>query len=132
MTAPTCTTSWPTPRGTAAEVANLNYWAYWIGESADDQVGDEFMAYDDPNQWVGAHLLHHLTNRLEPASRHLPLNLHTVHALVASRPMLLTGWPAARAALAEALERIASSDALTRTGRDQVAGLRYALRIANR
>lgn len=79
------------------------------------------------------HLLRHLAARLDPASPHLPLNLHTVHTLVASRPVLLTGRPGIRASLTEALDRIASSnDALTRTGRDQVAGLHYALRIANR
>jgi hypothetical protein len=118
--------------GTFAEVTNLNYWAYWIGELAGDRTTDDFMAADDPRQWVGVKLLRHLTVRLDIASPHLPLNLHSVHALVATRPALLTGWPCARASLAGALDRIASSDTLDRIGRDQVAGLRYALRIANR
>jgi hypothetical protein len=121
-----------TASGTAAEVANLNYWAYWTGELADDQTSDDFMADDDPGHWAGVRVVRHLTTRLDPASSHLPLNLHTVHTLVVSRPVLLTGWPGIRASLSDALDRIASSDALTRTGRDQVAGLRYALRIANR
>jgi hypothetical protein len=95
-------------------------------------TSDDFMAHDHPGHWAGVRLLRHLIARLDPALPHLPLNLHTVHALVASRPVLLIGWPGLRASLAEALDRIASSDALTRTGRDQVAGLRYALRIATR
>jgi hypothetical protein len=49
-----------------------------------------------------------------------------------TRLVLLTGWPGVRVALGEALDRVASSDTVTRTGRDQVAGLHYALRIADR
>jgi hypothetical protein len=37
-----------TTSGTMAEVANLNYWAYWIGELPDDQTDDGFMLSDDP------------------------------------------------------------------------------------
>jgi hypothetical protein len=118
--------------GTFADLANLSYWAHWIGELAGDRTTDDFMAAHDPRQSVGVELLRHLTARLDIASPHLPLNLHSVHTLVATRPALLTGWPCARASLADALDRIASSDTLDRTGRDQVAGLRYALRIANR
>jgi hypothetical protein len=76
--------------------------------------------------------LRHLTNRLEPDSPHLPLNLYTLHALIASRPSLLNGRPAVRAPLAEVLVKLASIGRLPRTGRDQLAGLQYALRIADR
>jgi hypothetical protein len=115
-----------------AELANLNYWAYWIGELDDEQTSDAFMLDRDTRSWTGVRLLQHLTNRLEPDSPHLPLNLHTLHALIASRSSLLGGRPALRAPLAEVLARLASTQCLTRTGRDQVAGLQYALRIADR
>ncbi|WP_406634823.1 hypothetical protein [Amycolatopsis sp. WGS_07] len=118
--------------GTRAEVANLNYWAHWIGELPDDQSDDRFMAEADTRAWSGKRLLHHLAGRLDPSSPHLPLNLHTVHSLVASRPTLLTGPSAERDALIGALELLSSCDVLSREGRDQVAGLHYALRLANR
>ncbi|MFC3451585.1 helix-turn-helix domain-containing protein [Amycolatopsis speibonae] len=118
--------------GTRADLANLNYWAHWIGELPDDQTDDTFMAADDTKAWSGVRLLHHLVSRLDPASPHLPLNLHTVHTLVASRPALLTTSPDARGALARALEMITSVNVLTQEGRDQVAGLYYALRLADR
>jgi len=89
------------------------------------------MLDDDTGSWTGVRLLRHLTNRLEPGSAHLPLNLYTLHALIASRPSLLNGRPVVRASLAEALDKLASTGHLTRTGRDQLAGLRYALRIAD-
>lgn len=117
---------------TRAEVANLNYWAHWIGELNDEQASDEFMLNADTRSWAGVRLLRHLTNRLGPDSAHLPLNLHTLHTLIASRPSLLSGRPAVRASLAEVLDRLASADRLSRTGRDQLAGLQYALRIADR
>lgn len=115
-----------------AEVANLNYWAHWIGELVDEQITDAFMLADDTRSWTGVRLLRHLTKRLEPDSPHLPLNLHTLHALVASRPSLLNGQSVMRASLAETFDELASTDRLTRTGHDQLAGLQYALRIADR
>jgi hypothetical protein len=92
-----------------------------------------FMLDDDTRSWTGVRLLRHLTNRLELDSPQLPLNLYTLHALIASRPSLLHGRPAVRAWLAEVLANLASTDdGLTRTGRDQLAGLQFALRIADR
>ncbi|MGI5503266.1 helix-turn-helix domain-containing protein [Lentzea sp. CA-135723] len=114
-----------------AEVANLNYWAYWIGDLSDEQTNDAFMLSDDTQSWTGRRLLDHLLDRLDPESPHLPLNLHTLHALVASRPALLKARPDARKPFGEVLDRLASSGNLTGAGRDQVAGLRYALRIAD-
>jgi transcriptional regulator with XRE-family HTH domain len=115
-----------------ANLANLNYWAYWTGEMDDDQTNDGFMLEHDRRSWEGVRLLRHLTSRLDSESHHLPLNLHTLHSLIASRPTLLTTQSVARCRLAEAVEKLASTDVLNRTGRHQVAGLQYALRIAER
>jgi hypothetical protein len=117
---------------TRAEVANLNYWAHWIGEMNDEQTSDAFMLDADTRSWAGVRLLEHLTERLRPDSPHLPLNLYTLHALIASRPSLLTGRSAVRTSLTDTLERLASTHCLNRTGRDQLAGIQYALRIADR
>jgi transcriptional regulator with XRE-family HTH domain len=117
---------------TRAEVANLNYWAHWIGELHDDQTSDVFMWDDDTRAWTGIRLLSHLTNRLAPDAPHLPLNLYTLHTLIASRPALLSGRSAVQTRLAEVLDQLSSAEELTRTGRNQLAGLHYALRIADR
>jgi hypothetical protein len=118
--------------GSLDEVANLNYWAYWIGELDDVRIDDSFMRDEDTRAWSGGALPAHLSGRLDPTTPHLPLNLHTLHTLVASRSELLDARPHLRACLAESLDRLASSDSLSRTGRDQVAGLHYALRISSR
>lgn len=117
---------------TRAEVANLNYWAHWIGELTDEQTNDGFMLSEDTRSWTGMRLLRHLSDRLAPSAAHLPLNLHTLYVLVLSRPTLLQERAAVRRRLGEVLERIGSSDCLSRTGRDQVSGLHYALRVAAR
>lgn len=116
---------------TRADVANLNYWAHWIGELNDEQTSDAFMMGNDTRSWTGVRLLHHLTNRLEPTGPHVPLNLYTLHTLIASRPSILGGRPVVRASLAVACDKLASTDHLTRTGRDRLAGILYALRIAD-
>ena len=112
--------------------ANLNYWAYWIGEISNDQINDRFMLCTDPWSWGGVQLLEHLTRRLGPSSKHLALNLQTMHALVETRPSLLTDWPRLRAPLATTIERIGSQEGLGRRIRDEIAGLSYALRITAR
>jgi hypothetical protein len=42
------------------ELANLNYWAYWIGELNDLKTSDAFMLDAGTRSWVGARLLQHL------------------------------------------------------------------------
>lgn len=117
----------------SGETANLNYWAYWIGELSDEQTSDTFMLTADTRSWTGSRLMHHLMQRLDPISPHLlPLNLSTLHSLIASRPALLGGDPDGRTSLAGLLDRLASTTDLSRTGRTQLAGLQYAVRIANR
>ncbi|GID31939.1 hypothetical protein Abr02nite_69220 [Paractinoplanes brasiliensis] len=116
----------------SAQIANLNYWAYWIGELNDEQTSDSFMFNADTRAWSGVRLFEHLLQRLDPSSSHLPLNLSTLHALVASRPSLLSGHQASRAAFVEVLDRLSSTEGLSRTGREQLAGLQYTARIADR
>jgi len=73
-----------------------------------------------------------LDHLLDPASPQRPLNIYTLHALIASRPDLLSGQPAVRASLTEVLDRFAATSDLSRSERDQLAGLHYAIRIADR
>jgi hypothetical protein len=114
------------------ETVNLNYWAYWMGELTDEQTDDGFMLDEDTRSWTGARLLEHLVGRLDPDAAHLPLDLYTLHSLIASRPSLLDGPMAVRRTLAVVLDRLGSVDGSARTVRDQVAGMQYALRMADR
>jgi hypothetical protein len=97
-----------------------------------EQTNDAFMLDADTRSWTGTRLLQHLVSRLEPDSPHLPLNICTLHSLIASRPSLLNGRPVVRMSLAGVLARLASTDNLGRSERDRIAGLQYAVRIADR
>ena len=109
-----------------AEAANLAYWAHWVGELPGEHADDTFMLDHDTRSWTGARLFEHLTARLDPTAVHLPLNLHTLHALIAARPNLLQ-QPATATTLAAGLDRLTALEAPTRTVREEIAGLRYAL-----
>lgn len=112
--------------------ANLNYWAHWVGELPHEQHDDTFMTEVDPRSWAGLTLANHLVSRLHPDSPHLALNVATLHALIASRPALLSDWPQLRIALASALDPVGACDTVPRRVRDQLAGLAYAVRLADR
>lgn len=70
------------------ETANLNYWAYWVGETNRIERDDSFMA-SGLGRWRGLTLLDHLTARIEPGANHLTLNVHTVWSLLLRRRNLL-------------------------------------------
>lgn len=81
------------------EAANLNYWAYWIGEYATPATGDHFMATTDLTGWRGNALLEHLVAGMDPATPYVELTIHTVWALLRRRPWLMDDDPAVTADL---------------------------------
>lgn len=85
------------------ELANLNYFAYWVGEVRSHHRDDSFMRHTDGG-WRGNALLAHLALRLEPDSPLLPLNARTLWSLVASRRGLLEEHPDVSRRLARRVE----------------------------
>lgn len=112
------------------QLADLNYWAHWIGELPNERVDDTYMLHDTRKSWTGTRLFTHLIRRIEPDAPHLTLNLHTMHTLIAAQPTLLSRVPALHDPLSNVLEKLSSSDRLMRTERDQLTGLHYLMRIA--
>lgn len=76
------------------ETANLNYWAYWVGEIDEPKVSDTFMVETSPESWYGTKLLQHLIERLSAEFGFVELNVHTLWALVRRKPGVLDGDPA--------------------------------------
>ena len=56
------------------ECANLNYWAFWVGDFAEQQTGDAFMGTTPLSAWHGNRLLRHLLDRLYGNIGFLELN----------------------------------------------------------
>jgi transcriptional regulator with XRE-family HTH domain len=114
------------------EQANLNYWAYWVGEIDSVQVDDEFMSRINPQDWSGVRLLGHLLELLHPGSGHAELNLHTVWALLLAHPALLSEHPHLRSATASTIEKLATDHDLSIQARRELSDIAYAVRLAHR
>lgn len=74
------------------EAANLNYWSYWVEETAGTATADDFMAAD-LGRWRGAVLLNHLTDGITADLPYLSLSVHATASLVQRRPTLLLDDP---------------------------------------
>ena len=114
------------------ESANLNYWAYWLGEISDTYADDRFMTVPAGRRWTGERVLEHLLTRLEPDSAHLALNVHTVWALMLARPRLVDGRAQLRALAGKRVEHLMDSPDLPTGTRQELAGIAYGIRLADR
>ncbi|GGW85251.1 helix-turn-helix domain-containing protein [Streptomyces galilaeus] len=113
----------------AGEAANLSYWAYWIAEMTTLELSDDFMADRSPGSWPGDRLLAHLADGITPDHGYVELNLHSVWALLQSRPHLLRSGVASRALRARLPIMLDSGD-LSARGRREAENIRYAIRLA--
>jgi hypothetical protein len=112
------------------EIANLNYWAYWVGEIDRTCVDDRFMTDDENFRWSGPRLLDHLVARLDTVSPHLMLNAHTLWSLVLARPRILQDQPLLRVAAAGRVEQVLDAPEVPDRTRQELACVGYAVRLA--
>ncbi|KUL57749.1 transcriptional regulator [Streptomyces violaceusniger] len=113
----------------ASETANLNYWAYWIGETQRIELSDQFIASRQLDRWSGVRLLEHLARGLAPHHGYVDLNIHTLWALLVARPQLLRAGNAA-ITLRARLPVMLDSREISATARRELEGIRYAIRLA--
>ncbi|WP_424211177.1 helix-turn-helix domain-containing protein [Streptomyces sp. BI20] len=118
-----------TCRDEAGEAANLAYWAYWVGETPQPQLSDDFIAAGGPPSWHGYKLLHHLVDGLCPERGFFDLTVHTLWALVSARPGLLRTSRAGRE-LRDLLPVLLDGTELSADSRRELDAIRYAIRLA--
>jgi len=111
------------------ETANLNYWAYWVGETRGIQRDDSFMGAG-LGRWRGLDLLDHLTARISPGANHLTLNVHTVWALLTARRNLLEDDPVLARSLASRVTALLDCGDLQPAVRADLESIRSALKLA--
>jgi len=112
----------------AYQAANLNYWAYWIGETADTYSSDEFMA-GDLGPWPGMALLRRFADNLVAAEPLVDLYVHSLWALLERRGRLLEDDPQLARILADRGETLLGEGALSGQSRRELEQVHYGLRL---
>ena len=103
------------------EVANLHYWAYWIGESTGTHHEDGFMT-QDPGPWTGARVAGRLAGSLMSGNSCVDLYVHTLWTLLKRPigPYLVQTDQALCASLVDRSERLLDDDVLMPEARREV------------
>ena len=111
------------------ETANLNYWAYWTGESRRIERNDTFMGAR-LGRWRGLTLLDHLATRVSPGADDLALNVHTVWALIVARRGILEDDQVLAQFLAGRVAELLDTAWLAASVRSEAESIRSALTMA--
>lgn len=115
----------------AGHTANLNYWAYWVGEMATIERDDSFMPVQ-LGPWRGDKILRHLASRLDAEEGVADLGIHTLRTLLAAKPRLLDEDRDETAELGKTVERLLDAGKMSKSARQALAEIHYALRLHNR
>ena len=91
-------------RSDECEAANLNYWAYWAGETTGTYHADSFMATGDLGPWHGTTLLRRLSENLLAGDPYMDLCVHSMWALLERRPRILEDDPELTCSLDELVQ----------------------------
>lgn len=114
----------------AGELANLNYWAHWLGLDGLPRADDSFMR--ERSAWEGGALLSSLVDRLRPDLGCVDLNIHSVWALLAARPGLLNSDPHQVRTLRERVTRLLDSGHGSKRSRRELDAVHYGLKLSTR
>lgn len=111
----------------AAETANLNYWAYWLGSTPEPQPDDGFMRRGQM-KWEPVHLFRGLALGLHEAPAYVDLYAHSLWALLTTHRWL----PMADAKLADELNartaQLLDQDRISARSRHELSTVHYVLR----
>jgi len=112
----------------ACQAANLNYWAYWIGEIPETHSSDEFMA-GDLGPWPGTALLRRFAANLVATEPLADLYVHSLWALLERRGRLLEDDPQLARTLAERVEALLAEGDLSAQSRRELEQVHYGVRL---
>ncbi|MFI1160597.1 hypothetical protein [Streptomyces sioyaensis] len=112
----------------AAEAANLNYWAYWMGALREPQPDDAFMADRELTGWDPATLLRGLAQGFHESPGYVDLYAHSLWALLTAHTWLPQASPAVARALAERAARILDDGLISPRARRELGAVHYVLR----
>ncbi|WP_299535362.1 DNA-binding transcriptional regulator [uncultured Streptomyces sp.] len=111
------------------EIANLNYWAYWLGIDRIPRSDDTFMVDTTGGHWDGLTLLRGLTNRLTPGLGCIDLNAHSVWALLTARRGLLAADPSLNTELSTRVSALLDGNSISAQTRRELEAVHYGLNL---
>ncbi|MGG2465644.1 hypothetical protein ACO0M4_38775 [Streptomyces sp. RGM 3693] len=112
----------------AAEAANLNYWAYWMGALREPQANDHFMADRALTGWDPVTLLRGLARGFVESPGYVDLYAHSLWALFTGHPWLPQASPALAHSLAGRVARILDVGVISPRSRRELGAAHYVLR----
>ncbi|MEV7090920.1 transcriptional regulator [Streptomyces sp. NPDC093085] len=115
----------------AGEIANLNYWAHWLGLDRLPRPDDTFMAARSRPLWDAGALLRSLADRLDPRLGCVDLNIHSVWSLIGSHPGLLTADPPLVSDLKDRVAVLFDCGTVSQQARRELDAVYYGLRLNN-
>lgn len=111
----------------AAESANLNYWAYWLGSLREPQPDDAFMR-QGPTSWEPVRLLPELASGLQQAPSYTDLYIHSLWALLTANRWLPLADPGLADGLGAHTARLLDHGRVSRRARRELSSVHYVLR----
>ncbi|MFI0717647.1 XRE family transcriptional regulator [Streptomyces sp. NPDC021224] len=111
----------------SAEIANLNYWAYWFGSIQEPQPDDGFMRHR-PANWEPVRLLRGLAAGLHQAPAYTDLYAHSLWALLTVNRWLPLADPVLSDKLAAHTARLLDQNGISPRSRRELSAVHYVLR----
>ncbi len=108
--------------------ANLNYWAYWVGEIAPTYSSDHFMA-GELGPWRGAILLQTLQNKLLATEPTIDIYAHSLWALLQRRAWLLEEDPLLARSLCDRVEALIDAPEISAQSRRKLDNIYFGIRL---
>ncbi|MGW5820418.1 helix-turn-helix domain-containing protein [Streptomyces noursei] len=112
----------------AAEAANLNYWAYWMGALREPQASDHFMADRTLTGWDPVTLLRGLARGFVESPGYVDLYAHSLWALLTAHPWLPQASLTLAHSLAGRVARILDDGVISPRSRRELGAVHYVLR----
>lgn len=111
-----------------AEIANLNYWAYWFGALRQPQADDGFMRESGPSEWEPVALMRSLVEGLHRAPGYVDLYAHSLWALLTAHRWLPLASPALADRLSKRTEQLLDGGLISARARQELTAVHYVLR----
>ncbi|MGF1427079.1 helix-turn-helix domain-containing protein [Kitasatospora sp. LaBMicrA B282] len=113
------------------ELANLGYWAYWLGAMPTDQPDDSFMHSPAPAQWNPLALFRGLVGSLHDAPGTVDLYVHSVTTLIGLHPWLPLADPETARTFDVRATQLLDGRLVSATSRHDLESVHYRLQETN-